>query len=100
MKILTVKLDKDDLSNICIVLAQVALAIEEGFTSGIEYPVNWDIRETKDYNNNLESLQNQIKDLRDSPSHFCPAVENEGDKCSCGRYDNIIDVLENMKLNE
>ena len=99
MKQLTVSLKKKDRRDIKYVLGEVAKAIDEGFNSGIEDPVNWGLRNIKDINNNIESIQNQIRDLRDGDGHFCPAVENEDDKCSCGKYDDIIDSLENWKLN-
>jgi hypothetical protein len=41
---LTIKLDKNDKRNIENVLSQIAKAIDEGFTSGIDYPVNWKLK--------------------------------------------------------
>jgi len=44
MKKLTIKLNKSDLNNIEFVMAQIAKSIDEGFTSGVEFPVNWQLK--------------------------------------------------------
>lgn len=100
MKVLKIKLKKKDIHSIHHVLQEIADMIEEGYHRGIDCPVNWSISKTKKLNTTLTSLQEQVRDLRDSDGHFCPAVENEDEQCACGRYDAIIDTLENMKYNE
>lgn len=44
----------------------------------------------------LKYIQEKIRELRDSPGHFCPAVENEGDHCTCGEYDHLIDEIDEI----
>lgn len=46
MKTLSIDLTKRDLQNIDFVLAKVAEALQDGFTSGIEFPVNWKLSKT------------------------------------------------------
>ena len=45
MKNLIIKLSDEDIQSIEIVLPMVAKAIEEGYHSGIEYPVNWSLQD-------------------------------------------------------
>ena len=42
-----------------------------------------------------EAIQD-IRDLRDSDSHVCPAVSDDMNECSCGKYDLVIDKLEKL----
>lgn len=46
MKTLQIELSKKDLKSVKNVLTEVAENIEQGFTSGIEFPVNWKLEET------------------------------------------------------
>lgn len=46
MKTLTIDLSKKDIKNIDLILEKVAEAIQAGFTSGLEYPVNWQLKKT------------------------------------------------------
>jgi hypothetical protein len=41
---LSIELDKKDKQDIQNVLSLVAKGIEDGFTSGIDYPVNWTLK--------------------------------------------------------
>lgn len=104
MKRLIISLNKKDINDIEYVLRDVAKAINDGFTSGIEYPVNWHIEKAKNYNNNIDSIQQQIRDLRDGDdTHICPCHENVDDPdgiCTCYLFDKVIDNLENWKINE
>lgn len=45
-KTLTIDLSVRDLRNIDNIFSEIAKAMGEGFTSGIEFPVNWMLRDT------------------------------------------------------
>lgn len=45
MKKLIINLEENDIENIEHVLSNIADAINSGFKSGIEYPVNWQLKE-------------------------------------------------------
>ncbi len=45
-KTLTIELSKKDIRNIDVVLQKIAEAIEDGFTSGIDFPVDWSLEQT------------------------------------------------------
>ena len=46
MKTLQIELSKKDLKSVKNVLTEVAENIEQGYKSGIEFPVNWKLEET------------------------------------------------------
>ena len=48
MKQLIIDLERRDIENIEFVLKEVAEAINDGFTSGIEFPVNWQLKSNND----------------------------------------------------
>jgi hypothetical protein len=81
---LTIYLEQEDIDNINHVLPEIANAIEEGFTSGIKYPVNWGMKECKSVNTNIQSIQNSISDLQ----------------ADTKKKNRIIESLENWKVNE
>jgi hypothetical protein len=84
---LSIKLDKGDKRNIEHVLSQIAKAINEGFTSGIDYPVNWKLKTdngpmTSKYENfqyideNGKALDDDYNEYRDE-SGSCVYVEKK-----------------------
>jgi len=99
-KLLVVKLDPNDLAYAVHVLGEIARKLEDGYTSGMSAPVDWWIETVKDHNDKLKSVQDQVRDLRDSEDHVCSANDDITHACSCGKYDAIIDSLENKMLNE
>jgi hypothetical protein len=84
---LSIKLDKEDKRNIEHVLSKIAKAIDEGFTSGIDYPVNWKLKTdngpmTSKYENfqhideNGKALDDDYNEYRDETG-CCVYVEKK-----------------------
>ena len=44
----------------------------------------------------LTEIKEDVRNLRDSDTHRCPAVENEDDKCDCGFYDAVMDKIQKL----
>lgn len=44
----------------------------------------------------LNKVQQSIRDLRDSDNHHCPANEEEDQECTCGKYDEVIDIIDRI----
>ena len=47
---------------------------------------------------NAREIQERIRELRDSDNHVCPEDKGVGE-CSCGGYDEIIGLLDNLFIN-
>jgi len=47
-------------------------------------------------NSRIEDIIQDIRDLRDDESHVCPANKDDQLKCTCIKYDRVIDKLEDL----
>ena len=47
-------------------------------------------------NSRIEDIIQDIRDLRDDKSHVCPNDKDEQLECTCGKYDRVIDKLEDL----
>ena len=47
-------------------------------------------------NSRIEDIIQDIRDLRDDESHVCPADKDDQLKCTCIKYDRVIDKLEDL----
>lgn len=52
----------------------------------------------KSLNKELESIQEEVRQLRDSDNHVCPFEKDSSKKCTCYGYDLLIDHVEKLKL--
>lgn len=44
----------------------------------------------------VEEIKQKVRDLRDSDFNECPAHEDDTQECACGKYDEIIDLLDEL----
>jgi hypothetical protein len=50
----------------------------------------------KNLSQKLETIQDEIRNLRDGELNPCHG-ENDSEPCSCYLFDQVIDLLENLK---
>lgn len=92
MKRLIITVGEHD--NVSLILEDVGVLVDEGYTSGIDMPVNWHFENTEDHNKKLQNIQNLVNEIRD----FNLWVENP--ELADSKTTEIIESLENWKLNE
>ena len=50
-----------------------------------------------DFEFRLEQIMQQIRDLRDSDSHVCPADSDDSQECTCNNFDLVIDKVDDLR---
>ena len=44
----------------------------------------------------IEQIQEDVRTLRDSDTHHCPADDDDNQECTCEDYDIVIDKLQKL----
>jgi len=107
MKSVIINLTEEEYENDVIlkhILCEVADRLNDGVISGVGSPVNWNLRDQeilhRKHNFSINNLIAKVILLRDSFSHMCEADQKGEGKCSCGKYDELIDAIEELKVKE
>jgi hypothetical protein len=76
MKILTIHLEEKDEQNINHVLYEIHKHIENGFKSGVEFPVNWQIKKEDDATMDFMNPKDRIEQAKKTLSEAGYYTEN------------------------